>query len=486
VPPTPLPHHPPERSLLGRVAILTAAAVLLVAMATTLVGVQLAALAARDGIERRASLLAVMTSARLAEVPPAQWSLLTERLTARVGAIVTVVSPRGFAIAGAHESPIAPGDALLATEHPRGEVSYSDQSYFVAGEPLSGPGAAPQRVLVAMPLAASRAQVPQLLLGLFGVLAVIGALGVASAFVVARDIVTDVRAIARRALSMTTGEAAAVEPLPVRALDEVGELVESFNRLQRRVADELETHKAALARLEDAERRKEALIATLRHELRTPLNSIIGFADLLLSGVDGDLTELQREDVDVVARSGRNLLQLVDDVLDLSAIASGRFSIETRPCDLVAIAREVAREAAGSARRKNVSLEVDGVPNALVEGDPLSLRRAITNLVQNAIDYAGGRVHVEVQVDGRTATVAVLDNGPGIRSQDLKRLFKPFERGRSVEAARAGAGLGLAITVALLELHGGRLAAESEVGKGSKFIATLPLRPTALEQAGFA
>jgi signal transduction histidine kinase len=232
------------------------------------------------------------------------------------------------------------------------------------------------------------------------------------------------------------------------------------------------------------------LIATLRHELRTPLNSIIGFAELLLSGVDGELTDTQREDVEVVARSGRHLLHLVDDVLDLSAIASGRFEIERSPVDLVSVAREVLREAGALARRKNVTLSLEAQQPAIVQGDALSLRRAVTNLVQNAIEHAGGRVVVEVVQKGRTATISVRDNGPGITPQELKRLFKPFERGRVATSegggSRAGAGLGLAIALALLEVHGGSLGAESEVGKGSTFVATLPLQPTALAQAGFA
>ena len=303
-----------------------------------------------------------------------------------------------------------------------------------------------------------------------------------------RDIATDVKAIARRALLMAAGEAAVLEPLPVRALDEVGEMVGAFNRLQRRFADELDAHKTALARLEDAERRKEVLIATLpvtscgRHS--TPLSALPSFS---LSGVDGGADECPARGCRRSSRDPvRNLLQLVDDVLDLSAIASGRFEIEPRPVDLVALAREVVREAAGVARKRKIALEVRGVANAIVEGDPISLRRAITNLVQNALDHTKGIVRIELALDGRNASIAVKDDGPGIRPQDLKRLFKPFERGRTGESTRAGAGLGLAITVALLELHGGRLAAESEVGHGSTFIATLPLRPTALQQAGFA
>jgi signal transduction histidine kinase len=409
---------------------------------------------------------------------------LATRLSSRVGSVITLIDPEGASIPGAPAWRLPRGSLLVRLDHAHGEVRSDDRDYMLATETVVHSGTA-HHLLVAVPAVGSRGALPALLFKLITVLSMLGALGVAAALIVTRDITTDVRAIARRALEMAAGEAAVLVPLPVRALDEVGALVAAFNRLQRRFADELEAHKTALARLEDAERRKEALIATLRHELRTPLNAIIGFAELLLSGVDGELSTAQSEDVELIARSGRHLLNLVDDVLDLSAIASGRFTIEPQPVDLVAIAREVAREAAGFARRRKVEIAVEGASRAIVEGDPLSLRRAVTNLVQNAIEYAGGRVVVTVELVGRTATVAVTDNGPGISPRDLKRLFKPFERGRSGEHARSGAGLGLAITVALAELHGGTLGAESEVGKGSTFTMTLPLRPTALQQAGF-
>jgi signal transduction histidine kinase len=475
---------PLQRGLLWRVAFATAAAVAVIALAAGLVGAQLATALAREGLERRASLLAVMTAARLRETPVEQRGILAERTMARVAAVVTVVGPDGFALPNAPPSPLATRDPLLRANHARTLAVWDGKRYFVASEVVVFDGVR-HVVLVGVPVQPNPGEIARLLVAVLSVVLALGALGVASAVVVARDIATDVRAITRRARAMASGEAEAIEPLPVRALDEVGALVAAFNRLQRRFADELDAHRAALVRLEDAERRKEVLIATLRHELRTPLNSVIGFAELLLSGVDGDLSEAQREDVEVIARSGRHLLHLVDDVLDLSAIASGRFALEPGPVELMAVVREVSREAMGRARQRNVRLSLDAVPAAIVDGDATSLRRAITNLVQNAVEHAGTEVRLEVQLTGRTVVVSVRDDGPGIRSQDLKRLFKPFERGRS-EAPRTGAGLGLAITVALLELHDGSLRVESEVGKGSTFIATLPLRPEALAQAGFA
>lgn len=472
----------PERGLLWRVTLATAVAIAVVGLLGALAGAHLSARASMKGIERRAAVLASMVRARLNESPAERHAEVVTRMQARIGGVVTLVDRDGRALADA-PTPTDWSRRLVEPGDRQGQVTWNDRTYYVIVMPVAG---TINRLVVAVPVTSSRGAVVELLIDVFTVLLTLGALGVAAALIVARDIVTDVRAITRRALQMASREpAAALEPLPVRALDEVGELVAAFNRLQRRFAEELDAHRAAIARLEDAERRKEALIATLRHELRTPLNAIIGFAELLLSGVDGELSDAQREDVEVIARSGKHLLNLVDDVLDLSAIASGRFVVEMRPVDLVALSREIARETEGQARPRGISIAVSGVPHAIAEGDVVSLRRAITNLVQNAIQYARSNVSIVVDLMGRDATVAVTDDGPGIRPADIKRLFKPFERGRTGESTRAGAGLGLAITVALVELHGGTLRAESELGQGSTFTVTLPLRPTALAQAGF-
>lgn len=476
---------PPGRAIIVRVALASLLVAPAVALVGGLAGAQLSSHTAEQGLTQRAETLAAATAARLQYVPANDRGAVVKRATEHVNGLVTAVDPTGYAIQDAPASPVPARSPLLRLDRVVTDVTFDEQRYRVATRAVQYEGVR-HVVIAGVPLPTHPGRVPQLLTEMLSVLAAIGALGIAAALVIARDITTDVRSIARRAAEMATNTTAALEPLPVRAFDEVGALVESFNALQQRFAKELDAHRLALARLEDAERRKEVLIATLRHELRTPLNSVIGFADLLLSGVDGELSTEQREDVEVIARSGRHLLHLVDDVLDLSALASGRFVIDPEPVDLVPLVREIAREAEGSARRRKVEVKVEAPANILVDGDATALRRAITNLVQNAIEHAGGRVVIDLSVAGRFASVSVKDNGPGIRPQEIKRLFKPFERGRTGETSRGNTGLGLAITVALLELHGGTLGAESEPGLGSTFIARLPLRPEALAQAGFA
>lgn len=465
----------PGDSLLRRITLATMAAVALVGAGASVAGAELTLLAQRDRVERRAALVAVSTAARMQPLDHAQRARLADELTRALRLTVTVLGPDG---APAHDAPGAPPEAIEAARRaPRahGEFALPDADLAVAVEALSPDARGAARVLVAAPLpssAAERGAVALLAVKLLVALLVMGAVAVVVSLIVAQDITADLQAIFRRVLRMGDGSAEAMRPLPVRARDDVGALVAAFNRLQGRFVDELALHRNALARLDEHEKRRETLIATLRHELRTPLNAILGFAEILLQEVDGPLTEAQRDDVTLIARSGESLLRLVDDVLDLSAMASGRYEIRREPVDLASVARDVVAEAQGIARTRDVALSLDAPERAEVYADPVALRRALVNLVVNAVEHAGGEVSVSVGQQPRGLAVAVRDNGPGIAPAELKRLFKPFERGRTAEAR--GAGLGLAITLGLVELHGGTLSAHSVVGEGSTFTVTLP------------
>lgn len=310
-------------------------------------------------------------------------------------------------------------------------------------------------------------------LRLLAVLLLMGGASVAASWAMARDIVVEVEAVTTQAGRMARGEARAFDRVVVRARDEVGALVAAFNQLQERFEEEGELHRESLARLEVEDKRREAMVATLRHELRTPLNAVLGFAELLLSGVEGELTESQREDIDAIAQAGRHLRRLVDDVFDLSAMANGRFALSREGCDLAAVAREVVREAEGVGRSKGVTLVLEGCDEARAWVDPVAMRRALTNLVLNAVEHAGGAVRVRLtESEGGGWNIEVEDNGPGIPAGELRRLFRPFERGRTAEAR--GAGLGLAITLGLVELHGGTLSATARTEGGSTFTVSLP------------
>ncbi len=482
--PAPRPVAPGD-SLLRRITFATMAAVALVGVGASVAGAELTLLAQRDRVERRAALVALATAARMEPLDAAGRATLATELTQALHLTVTVLGPDGVALPHAPDAPAEAVEAITRSPRARGEFALTEAGLAVAVETLSpraNAGAA--RVLVAAPLpssAAERGAIALLAVKLLVALLVMGAVAVTVSLIVAQDITNDLQAILRRALRMGEGSSEALRPLPVRARDDVGALVAAFNRLQGRFVDELALHRNALARLDENERRRETLIATLRHELRTPLNAILGFAELLLQEVDGPLTTAQRDDVELIARSGESLLRLVDDVLDLSAMASGRYAIRREPVDLADVARAVVAEAQGIARTRGVALTVEAPARAGVYADPVALRRALVNLVVNAVEHAGGEVAVTVADHERGLAVAVRDNGPGIAPADLKRLFKPFERGRMAEAR--GAGLGLAITLGLVELHGGTLSAHSVVGEGSTFTVTLPAGMAPLPEA---
>ena len=195
--------------------------------------------------------------------------------------------------------------------------------------------------------------------------------------------------------------------------------------------------------------------------------------DLFPSNYDGLATGLLAAILEVGGDS------LVEDVFDLSAMTTGTFPVTRVRANVAAVVRDVVREAEGLARTRGVSLRWEGPPEAEAWVDAVAIRRALTNLVVNAIEHAGGAVAVTLAVTPTTLTVAVRDNGPGIAPGELKRLFRPFERGRTAEAR--GAGLGLAITLGLVEVHGGTLSAQANADRGSTFTVTLPAGMVPLE-----
>ncbi len=478
------PERPAARAtdgLLARFAWTTGTALALVGAVTAVASYELTDSALRRTATARASLLALVTAAELAHTPPAARCPLLRRVASRDGVHVVLRplhTPGGSGASGASAAPGLcampwPDHLPLHRSAPVAVLRAPSGRWAVAHEPLVAHDLDPATLSVAVALPDARRAASRLALELLLGLAAAAVVGIAASALVARDLATDVRAAAALAARMARGEVGTVDALPLHTPDEVGALVAAFNRLQQRFAEEAALHREALVRLDDNERRREATAATLRHELRTPLNSIVGFADLLLSGADGPLSEAQREDVAVIAQAGRHLLRMVDDVLDLSAMAAGRYALRLDVCDVAELTRAVVREAQGVARTRDVAVTLDAPDAAPRRADPVALRRALTNLVLNAVEHGGARVFVTLshRPDGGLA-VSVRDEGPGIDPQELRRLFKPFERGRSAEAR--GAGLGLAITLGLIELHGGTLSAHSEVGVGSTFTLTLP------------
>jgi len=236
---------------------------------------------------------------------------------------------------------------------------------------------------------------------------------------------------------------------------------------------------ASNIRLRQANQLKSQFLASMSHELRTPLNSIIGFSKVLLNRLDGDLTERQEAYIRSVHNSGTHLLRLINSILDFSRIEAGKVELNVEEIDLHDLVAECIESTTPLVRGKPVKLEKD-VPLDLprVPADRTKVKQILLNLLSNAVKFTpAGRVLVRVQREPEAVHVSVADTGVGIRQEDFPRLFEPFHRLDSPMARQAGGtGLGLAISRRFVELHGGRIWAESRENQGSTFHFTLPLK----------
>jgi signal transduction histidine kinase len=221
---------------------------------------------------------------------------------------------------------------------------------------------------------------------------------------------------------------------------------------------------------------KDEFVASVSHELRTPLTSIVGYVDILRERPDLPPDVLAQ--LDVVARNTDRLNRLVADLLHTAQVDDGPMHVVRSKTDLGAIVRDSVQAATPAAERAGVGIEVDAPVSLMVMADPQRMAQVVDNLVSNAIKYtvAGGRVRVTVALDGNRVELSVADTGIGIAASDRDRLFTRFFRSRQAEERSIqGVGLGLSITKAIVESHGGRIEVESELGQGSEFRVRLPI-----------
>jgi PAS domain S-box-containing protein len=235
--------------------------------------------------------------------------------------------------------------------------------------------------------------------------------------------------------------------------------------------------------LEQASRHKSSFLASMSHELRTPLTSILGFSSLLIQGLFGELNEKQQSYVQGIEDSGLHLLELIKDILDLSKIEAGKMALDFAPCSLVGICRETIGLVSSQARKKQIAIQLDIVPNLdTIEADELRLRQMLLNLLSNALKFSdpGSQVGLEVSLQDGKIQISVWDHGIGIAETDLDLLFQPFQQiDSSLSRNHEGTGLGLALTNQFAHLHGGHVTCESRLGEGSRFTIVLPdLRPS--------
>jgi signal transduction histidine kinase len=287
-------------------------------------------------------------------------------------------------------------------------------------------------------------------------------------FVLSWSLIGPIQRIDSRLAAIASGDFS--RHVDVDNRDELGALAANVNRMN----DELSR---LYSELETASRHKSEFLANMSHELRTPLNAIIGFSQVLREKLFGELNEKQEEYLDDILSSAEDLLALINDVLDLSKVEAGQVELQVGPFSLrEALERGVVmvRE---RATRDGVKVALAADPEVdIVDGDERRIRQVIFNLLSNAVKFtpAGGAVDVRAKQLNGEVRVSVADTGPGIALDDHQRIFEEFQQAEAGVEQREGTGLGLALSKRLVELHGGRIWVDSDVGKGSTFVFTLP------------
>ena len=262
--------------------------------------------------------------------------------------------------------------------------------------------------------------------------------------------------------------------------------------LAQRVQERTVELSAANAELARAARLKDEFLASMSHELRTPLNAILGMSEALLEQVYGELNEKQLKSLHSIEESGRHLLALINDILDLSKIGAGKMELDLGPVPIDSACQSSLRIIRESAQKKQlkVSSSFDGAVT-MIQADGRRLKQILVNLLNNAVKFTpeGGLVGLEVQgdVEHQMVHLTVWDTGIGISPQDVGRLFQPFvQLDGSLARQYGGTGLGLALVYRMVEMHGGSIKVESKVGKGSRFTVSLPWRGEGTEVRGQA
>jgi signal transduction histidine kinase len=249
--------------------------------------------------------------------------------------------------------------------------------------------------------------------------------------------------------------------------------------LEHRVQERTQELQSANEKLQELDRLKSAFVSMVSHELRTPMTSIKGYVENMLDGLAGVVTEKQTHYLMRVRHNVERLTRMINELLDLSRIEAGAVELRLGPVSIRELVDEAVEVFQRNAREKSVALEAhhtDVLP--VIQGDRDKLLQVLTNLVQNAIKFTppGGTVRVESRLrEDQFVEVAVADTGCGIPPHEIDKVFEKFYRGESIPTGDRGAGLGLAISKNLVELHGGRIEVTSTPGAGSRFFFTLPI-----------
>jgi PAS domain S-box-containing protein len=254
-------------------------------------------------------------------------------------------------------------------------------------------------------------------------------------------------------------------------------LHKAHEELEAKVMERTTQLAQANLRLQELDKLKSMFIASMSHELRTPLNSIIGFSGIILQGIAGEVTEEQRKQLTIVKRSANHLLDLINDIIDVSKIEAEKVELSIEHFDLPSLVREVKESFILAAQEHGLELALSTPDSLTIESDKRRVRQILVNFVNNAVKFTDqGKIEIKVMKRGDVVEVSVMDTGIGVREEDMGYLLKAFSRIRTEGRVREGSGLGLYLSRKIAVLLGGGISAESEFGKGSTFTFTLPLR----------
>lgn len=257
-------------------------------------------------------------------------------------------------------------------------------------------------------------------------------------------------------------------------------LAQERSLLAKRVEERTQELRLANAELARAARLKDEFLASMSHELRTPLNAILGLTEALADEVYGPLNEKQLKSLKRVESSGRHLLSLITDILDISKIEAGKFELEIGPVSVASVCQASLQMIKQTASKKNITVEnkIDH-DIRIIQADDRRLKQILVNLLSNAVKFTPefGKIRLEVRGDQEQHIVhfSVIDNGIGIDRSKVDQLFKPFiQLDSSLSRHYEGTGLGLALVSRLTEMHGGRVFLETALNEGSRFTVSLP------------
>lgn len=271
---------------------------------------------------------------------------------------------------------------------------------------------------------------------------------------------------------------ASIEEAHLKQKELTKELQGLNEQLEKTVNDKTMHLQGAVKELQQANQAKAQFLANISHELRTPLNVIIGSAEILKEPMLGELTEKQNNYVDNIHSSGEHLLQLINDILDVSKIAAGKMNLNISEFGIKDVVNQTVRNMGSYIAAKHLKIDISINPeDFLIRADVQKIRQILYNLVSNAVKFTNNDGHVQIRVVklGNMMEVMVKDDGIGIATEDQERVFKEFEQvDTSYTRENGGTGLGLPLVKKLVEMHGGTVCLKSEKGEGTEILFTIP------------